>query len=65
MRVVVDRDRCEGYGRCAETAPEVFELRDDGQSHALLDRPGEELRGKVERAVRLCPRQAIRIVEDA
>jgi ferredoxin len=65
MRVVVDRDRCEGYGRCAETAPEVFELRDDGQSHVLVDPPGEELRDKVERAVRLCPRQAIRIVEDA
>ena len=41
------------------------ELREDGQSHVLLDRPGEELRGKIERAVRLCPRQAIKIVEDA
>ena len=64
MRVVVDRDRCEGYGRCAETAPELFELRDDDQSHPLVDRPAEGLREKVERAARLCPRQAIRIVED-
>jgi ferredoxin len=64
MRVVVDRDRCEGYGRCAETAPEVFELRDDGQSHVLLAHPGEELRARVERAARRCPRQAITLAED-
>jgi ferredoxin len=65
MRVVVDRDRCEGYGRCADTAPAVFEVGDDGQSRVRLDRPGAELRDRIERAVRLCPRQAIRIVEDA
>jgi ferredoxin len=64
MRVVVDRERCEGYARCVESAPNVFELGDDGQSRPRLERPGEELRAAVERAVRRCPRQAIRIVED-
>lgn len=46
-------------------APEVFEVRDDDLSHVILPHPAEALRPKVERAVRLCPRQAITIVEDA
>lgn len=29
MRVVVDRDRCEGNAFCVNIAPEVFELDDD------------------------------------
>ena len=65
MKVIVDADRCEGYGRCVEVAPEVFALNDDGMSTVILAEPGEELRPRVEQAVRLCPRQAIAIVEDA
>ena len=65
MKVTVDQDLCEGHGRCQSAAPEVFELRDDDKSYVLIERPGEELRAKVERAARLCPRQAIRIEEDA
>ena len=65
MKVTVDQDLCEGHGRCQAAAPEVFELRDDDKSYVLIERPGEELRAKVERAARLCPRQAIRIEEDA
>jgi ferredoxin len=65
MRVVVDESRCEGNARCMAAAPEVFEVRDDDRAHVLIERPGEELRAKVERAVRLCPRQAISIIEDA
>jgi ferredoxin len=63
VRVVVDLDLCEGNARCVESAPEVFELRDD-QARLLIEHPGERLRGKVEQAVRLCPRQAISIRED-
>lgn len=65
MRVVVDHDRCEGHARCMAAAPEVFEVRDDDLSYVILSHPGEALRPRVERAVRLCPRQAITIVEDA
>jgi ferredoxin len=64
MRVIVDYDRCEGHGRCVLTAPEVFQLREDDQSHVLIERPGEELRPKVAQAVRLCPRQAISLIEE-
>lgn len=64
MRVVVDHNLCEGNGRCAEVAPKVFELRDDEHSYVLLENPPQELRAKVELAVSLCPRQAIRIIND-
>ncbi|HUO04970.1 MAG TPA: ferredoxin [Candidatus Binataceae bacterium] len=63
MKVVIDPKLCEGNMRCQEAAPEVFEVRDDDKSHLLVESPTENLRAKVERAVRLCPRLAITIVE--
>ena len=59
MKVVVNHDLCEGHARCEQTAPEVFEVRDDERSYVLVEDVGEDLRAKVERAIRLCPRQAI------
>jgi ferredoxin len=32
LRVAVDHELCNGVGLCAEAAPAVFELRDDGKS---------------------------------
>ncbi|GAA4659528.1 ferredoxin [Gordonia humi] len=63
MRVVVDLDLCQGHGMCEMEAPEVFEAGRD--SVAVLDQaPGEARRGEVEAAVRYCPTQALKIVED-
>ncbi|MHB8644606.1 MAG: ferredoxin [Thermomicrobiales bacterium] len=64
MKVVVNRDLCEGNARCVLAAPEVFELRSDDQSYVLIEHPGEDLRPKIEEAVRYCPRQAITLVEE-
>ena len=63
MKVQVNHDKCEGHGKCEMAAPEVFELRDDDLSYVLVDDVSEELKPKVERAIRLCPRQAISWVE--
>ena len=41
--------------------PEVFEVRDDDLLYVLNDNPPEELREKVEAAVRTCPKNAISI----
>jgi len=38
-------------------------VRDDDFLYVLDEMPSEELRAKVEQAVRVCPKQAIRIVE--
>ena len=64
MKVVVDFDRCESNAVCMGIAPEVFEVRDDDFLYVLQEHPAEEMRPKIEEAVRLCPKQAISIEED-
>jgi ferredoxin len=64
MRVVVDHNLCEGNGLCAEVAPQVVELRGDDRSYVLTQSPPQDLRTKIQLAVTLCPRQAIRLIED-
>jgi ferredoxin len=63
MRIVVDRDLCEGNAVCMKMAPEVFAVGDDDQVEVLVERPGEALHAKVEAAVRRCPRQALALVD--
>jgi ferredoxin len=64
MKIVVDLKLCEGNGRCMEAAPEVFEVRDDDKTHILMEQPPPRLSEKVKLAARMCPRQAITLVED-
>jgi len=64
MRVVVDFNQCESNALCMAAAPEVFYLDDDDQLQLLMENPGDELRERVELAVRTCPKQAITIEED-
>ena len=61
MRVVVDFDLCESNAVCMGIAPEVFEVRDDDFLYVLDETPSEDLRPKVEEAVRRCSKQAISI----
>jgi ferredoxin len=61
MKVVVDLTVCDLHGLCVDTAPEVFEIADDGALRVLMDTPPETLRAKVEKAVRECPTGAITI----
>ena len=61
MRVVVNFDLCESNALCVDAAPEVFEVRDDDFLYVLDENPSEDLRAKVEAAVRVCPKQAITI----
>ena len=59
MRVRVDFDVCLSNAVCMSAAPEVFEVDDEGELRVLQENPPEELRAKVENAVRSCPVQAI------
>jgi ferredoxin len=61
MRVVVDYDLCESNALCMGVAPEVFEVREDDNLYIVNENPPEEMRDKVEQAVRLCPKAAISI----
>ncbi len=59
MEIKVDFDLCQGHAACMGEAPEVFEVDDKGFLTILQDRPPEELRAKVEQAVKYCPTGAI------
>lgn len=61
MKVIVDYDLCEANAVCMDVCPEVFKVDEDDNLHILMDEIPEDLRSKVEEAVRLCPRQALRI----
>ena len=61
VKVLVDYDLCKGYGECAEAAPEVFKVDDNGNMTVLQEAPPETLREKVERAVEYCPTFALEI----
>ncbi|TWP50505.1 ferredoxin [Lentzea tibetensis] len=61
MRMIVDRDRCEGHGLCEDVAPRLFQIDDDGELVVRFtgDVPaGEETRAG--QAVRICPVGALR-----
>jgi ferredoxin len=64
VRIAIDFDLCEANAVCMDVCPECFRVEEDDTLTVIVERPGEELRSKVEEAVRLCPRQAISLVED-
>ena len=55
MKIVVDRDRCEGLGMCEAMAHEYFEVDDDDVMHVLDETPAESEREKVHAATQACP----------
>jgi ferredoxin len=61
MKVVVDLSICDLHGLCADTAPDVFEIGDDGNLKVLDASPPETLRDTVQKAARECPTGAITI----
>lgn len=64
MNVIVDPDKCCGYGECVVIAPDLFQIGNDNRSHPL--RAGElaaEEAGLAREASYSCPVEAIEIVE--
>ncbi len=61
IKVVVDRDVCQNHGQCVFSAPQVFELDDEGDLVVLQEHVDESLRDNVEEAADVCPVQAITI----
>ncbi len=63
VRIVVDRDLCQGHGVCEGEAPNVFEVSKAGELTVLDERPAGDRRA-IEAAVKYCPTHALRIVEE-
>ena len=59
MKVVVNFDLCASTGGCAQIAPEVFEVRNDGYLYILQEEPPEDLQAAVADAAEMCPTAAI------
>ena len=64
MRIVVDRDLCQGHGVCESEAPAVFSVSKKGELTVLDEQPDETQRAAVEQAVKYCPTHALTIVDD-
>lgn len=64
VKVRVNRQRCQGHARCVALAPELFELDEFGEGHAIGDgvvRP--DLRDRADLAKANCPESAISVEE--
>lgn len=60
MKATVSED-CIGCGMCAGMAPDVFEVGDDGQAHAIVDEVPADSEGSAREAAESCPVSAIAI----
>ncbi len=71
MKVKVDWDLCEANAVCMDVAPALYKVDDDDAFHHLVKGDEEDTSGEVpgdqvdkaKEAVRLCPRQALSIIE--
>ena len=64
MRVRVDGGRCQGHARCFALAPELFDLDQWGNGHALGDGVvAAPLQAKARLAQANCPEFAIEVTE--
>lgn len=60
MKISIDPERCQGHGRCWDTAPDLVDADDDGRG--VIRGPGEvppELVDQAETAERVCPERAV------
>jgi sterol 14-demethylase len=64
LRVVVDRDLCQGHGVCESEAPAVFQVGKDHDVVVLDETPPASERTAVELAVKYCPTHALSIADD-
>jgi len=61
MKLVVEWSLCDGNGVCTVEAPELLMLSEQDELVVLAEKFGPELEAKAQAAVRVCPKQALRI----
>lgn len=65
MKIAIDKSRCIGAGQCVMKAPRVFDQQEeDGMVILLNATPPEADREAARLAARVCPAEAITILED-
>jgi ferredoxin len=63
VKVHADRDVCIQAGNCVMVADSVFDQDDDGIVVLLVDHIPDDQQDKAREAVKLCPSQALTIVD--
>lgn len=62
-RIEVDADLCQGHAMCELEVPDLFTVPKRGTVEILDPEPPDQMRTEVERAVEMCPTQALFITE--
>jgi ferredoxin len=65
VRVRVDREKCQGHGRCHAVAADVFAVDEYGYSLPLDGPVAAGLEDAAQRGAAACPERAITIVPKA
>jgi sterol 14-demethylase len=63
LKVILDRDLCQGHAVCVGEAPEVFKLGSDGKVTLVTEEIPTSLNAKVRAAAKYCPTRTIRVQE--
>ncbi len=63
MQIQLDRERCQGHGRCYVLAPTVFASDDDGYGVVIAAEVPAELHDAARKGAANCPEDAITITE--
>jgi ferredoxin len=58
-QLVVDWNRCEGYGMCQQAAPELLHLNDDDEPIVDVEAISATQKPLADAAVRACPVAAL------
>jgi ferredoxin len=61
MKLEVNKALCSGHARCAATAPEIYELDDNGFNALTVLEVPPELEDAAVRGADACPERAITI----
>jgi ferredoxin len=59
LKVVVDAEKCQGYGACEKVSPDVFRLNADNKAES--GDPAAAPEDVVLKAARCCPYRAITV----
>jgi len=61
MKAEIDQDLCIGDGICADTCPEVFEMRDDSLAYVIAEEVPADAESSATEAFEACPTDAIKL----
>lgn len=62
MRIDVNLAACEGHGLCAQVAPNVYEVDDEGYVRMLVTGITSELEDAAAAGARVCPVAVLKVV---